>query len=136
MRDVRLEMYVFRRIFLQDTHFNVEIAKYNSNDKYFIRRYREMLHTTLLAAVAQHGMHRYVIVDNIRNKCKIRRLEDSLVFLFLVHKFSSPLLWLSSIIFQITLSHVSLGLPVCKSALNERTFEKSKYLLNQREYIR
>lgn len=63
MRDVRLEMYVFRRIFLQDTHFNVEIAKYNSNDKYFIRRYREMLHTTLLAAVAQHGMHRYVIVD-------------------------------------------------------------------------
>lgn len=52
------------RIFYDNAHYDVEVNPYNSNDKYFIQKYREVIHAILLAAVQMHGEHR-VYLDNV-----------------------------------------------------------------------
>ncbi|KAK4874263.1 hypothetical protein RN001_013623 [Aquatica leii] len=46
------------KIFFANLTFNIMIGHYNSEDKSFIRTYRELIHTTLLNAIKLHGNHR------------------------------------------------------------------------------
>ncbi|KAF2898472.1 hypothetical protein ILUMI_07704, partial [Ignelater luminosus] len=46
------------KIFFDDIHFNITVGEYRTEDKAFIRKYREMIHTTLLASIQLHGVHR------------------------------------------------------------------------------
>ncbi|KAF5277179.1 hypothetical protein FQR65_LT03885 [Abscondita terminalis] len=46
------------KIFFANLSYNVAIGHYNSEDKSFIRTYRELIHTTLLTAIKLHGASR------------------------------------------------------------------------------
>ncbi|KAF5293608.1 hypothetical protein FQA39_LY03093 [Lamprigera yunnana] len=46
------------KIFFSNLRFNVVIGQYSSEDKSFIRVYRETIHDSLMAAIKHHGNHR------------------------------------------------------------------------------
>lgn len=58
------KFYFFLRIFQENARYDIIIPLYKPSDKHFIRKYREILHSLIIASIEKHGEHK-IYLENV-----------------------------------------------------------------------
>ncbi|XP_071052074.1 uncharacterized protein [Onthophagus taurus] len=53
------------KIFFQNGHFNINTGIYDTQDKEFLKKYRELIHNSLLISVQNHGLRSRINIESL-----------------------------------------------------------------------